>query len=356
MKKQIKNIFILSFLVIAVFVGFTSCSDWTEIDKVEMTEPDIETDQPELWAKYLQALKVYKQTDHKYMYGVFDNSSKDITSRGQSILSLPDSLDFVVMMYPDNLSELELKDMTKVREKSTKVIYEISYFTLEADWKAYQESIVEPEPEVTADGEEGEGEGEPTPEPETFETFTKTWVANQIAICDKYNYDGIVIFYKGKEIVHSTPAEIAEYTATQQTFLNPIIEWKGANEVKTLVFQGYPHNVMDKTFLEDCKHLIIPTEYKTSIGALDFELRRVVASGVPLDRFIVRVFETSLDAADLDTGFFTTGRAVTETAYWMGISDSNFTKAGMSVINISNGYYNPAKTYKYTREAFGIMN
>ena len=354
MKKQIKNIFVLSSLVIAVFVGFTSCSDWTEIDKLEMSEPNIETDQPELWAKYLQALREYKQADHKYMYGVFDNSTKEISSRGQSMTSLPDSLDFVVMMYPDNLVELELKDMTKVREKGTKVIYEISYFALEVDWKLYQESIVEPEPEVKAEGEEGEGEI--IPEPETLLTFTKTWMANQIAICEKYNYDGIIVFYKGKELTHSKPDEIAEYTANQQAFLNPVIEWKEVNTAKTLVFQGYPQNIVDKAVLQDCKHIIIPTEYKVSIGALDAELRRVVVEGVPSDRFIVRVFETSLDPVDLDTGYFTTGRAITETAYWMGISDSNFTKAGMSVINISNGYYNPAKTYQYTREAFGIMN
>ena len=70
----------------------------------------------------------YKKSEHTLVYTWFDNSEKAPYSRAHHITDLPDSIDIVSLMYPDNLATWELEDMESVREnKATKVIYSIDF-------------------------------------------------------------------------------------------------------------------------------------------------------------------------------------------------------------------------------------
>ena len=42
-----------------------SCSDWTEIESLEMIQPDIKNQNPELYAEYLKGVREFKNSDHK---------------------------------------------------------------------------------------------------------------------------------------------------------------------------------------------------------------------------------------------------------------------------------------------------
>ena len=62
------------------------------------------------------------------MYAWFDNSEKKSVSRAQHLVDLPDSLDVVSLLCPDNLSDWEIREMSEIQmEKGTKVIYDISF-------------------------------------------------------------------------------------------------------------------------------------------------------------------------------------------------------------------------------------
>jgi hypothetical protein len=121
-KKSFKGIALAAFSVLAL----SACSDWTDTESINLEEPGVSEQAPEQYAKYLKNLQAYKNSDHKIVYGWFDNSEKVPFTRGQHISDAPDSLDVIIMMTPD-LAEFEMEDMATVREKGTKVYYSISY-------------------------------------------------------------------------------------------------------------------------------------------------------------------------------------------------------------------------------------
>ena len=121
-KKSFKGIALAAFSVLAL----SACSDWTDSESIKLKEPGIDEQSPELYAKYLKNLQEYKNSDHKIVYGWFDNSEKVPFSRGQHMSDVPDSLDVIIATTPD-LAEFELEDIANVHEKGTKVFYSISY-------------------------------------------------------------------------------------------------------------------------------------------------------------------------------------------------------------------------------------
>ena len=78
-KKSFKGIALAAFSVLAL----SACSDWTDSESIKLKEPGIDEQSPELYAKYLKNLREYKNSDHKIVYGWFDNSEKVPFSRGQ---------------------------------------------------------------------------------------------------------------------------------------------------------------------------------------------------------------------------------------------------------------------------------
>lgn len=70
-------------------------------------------------------------------YVWFDNNNaKTPASRGEHINVVPDSVDVISLLHPDNLNERELKEIDEVRERGTKVIYTISFSNIEVLYKA----------------------------------------------------------------------------------------------------------------------------------------------------------------------------------------------------------------------------
>ena len=114
--------------------SLSSCSDWTRPESVEIHAPTLEEQDPELYAQYLQNLREYKESDHKMVFGWFDNSASTPAGQSDRLAALPDSLDAVVLMYPDHIDSWELDEMRDIRQdKGTRVLYTIDYATLLSD-------------------------------------------------------------------------------------------------------------------------------------------------------------------------------------------------------------------------------
>lgn len=328
-KKSFKGIVLAAFSVLAL----SACSDWTDTENINLVEPGIDQQAPEQYAKYLKNLQAYKNSEHKYVYGWFDNSEKVPFSRGQHIADAPDSLDVIVMTSPE-LAEFELEDIATVHAKGTKVYYSISY-----------DNILKEHTDKVKDGTET---GE-------FSAYLSTELNRLIAL--EANFDGIIAEYRGSNPIYMSEADRTVAKATQDAFFSVISNWKSANSGKKLVFQGYPVNLIGQTVLSSCEHIILMTDDVTDAAQLGIEAyQALMADGVPADRFIVTTSTTSLDATDRVTGFYGTARGLSEAAYWVTATSADFTRAGLAILNLQNDYFNATNNYQYVKEAINIMN
>lgn len=95
-----KNL-IFSFLtVVTLTIGagclWTSCDDWTETEQVDygVTTPDGQN--PELYARYTQAVRNYKSRKHYAVCVRFDNGHSGDGEK-DFLRSMPDSIDAVIL-------------------------------------------------------------------------------------------------------------------------------------------------------------------------------------------------------------------------------------------------------------------
>ena len=341
-----KNIgkFVLSALV-ATTVSFASCSDWNDVESVNVIQPNIKDQNPALYAKYLESLRAYKNSDHKLVYAWFDNSEKTPFNRAQHLTEIPDSVDVVALMHPDKLVDRELKEIESIKtEKGTKVIYTIDFDAMKLiyDLRAKEQ----PAPK--------EGEASTFPD---FITFMTDSLSYSLSLANKYNYDGISISYLGKSRMHMTPAEKKIYTENQNAFMGIVKTWQERNTNKIMVFEGQPQNLIDKTILEKCQMILLPALAINNAYELTYMASIAKAEGAPVDRLGIKVSSVSLDEADTKTGYTADGRrAIPVAAEWAIAAHDGFAINGFAIMNINTDYYNPALVYKYSRQAITTLN
>ena len=202
---------------IATLLFFTTsftlgaCSDWTDIEGIDIKQPNIQEQNPELYTKYLENLRQYKaDTEHKKVYAWFDNSEKNPSSYAQHITSLPDSIDIVGLMYPSELAAFEKEEIMTLQQKGTKVVYAISYDEIH---KQYEDII----------STQSEAENE-----NTFDYFLSKEIEKQLAYAAPF--DGIILKFIGQNPKYMTAEDKAAYTASQNIFFNAALNWINKNE------------------------------------------------------------------------------------------------------------------------------
>jgi len=333
-------------LILPVFclislLAATSCSDWTETESLKIVEPDIKTQNPELYAQYLANLKEYKASEHKSVYVWFDNSVKIPASRAHRLVALPDSIDVVALMYPDNLAKWELKEMDEIREqKGTKVIYSIDFEKIKAAYNAKLELASEEEP-VSVE----------------FTDFCVTSLENELSLVKKYNYDGICIAYAGKSMLHMENKEKKEYVENEKLFMGVMQDWCRRNSNKHIIFEGNPQNVADKSLFDYCQLILVSGRTATSEDRLTYRFLLAAEEGVPQDRLGMTVSATSLDDLNKIIGYFGNGDlAMKGLANWAQSSHGGIDVAGVGIYNVSTDYYYTSGTYNYTKNVISSIN
>ncbi|WP_421918776.1 glycoside hydrolase family 18 [Marinifilum sp.] len=348
-KTYINKIALCLISVITLCLG--ACSDWTEIESVDINQPSISETNPALYEEYLQNLRDYKSSVHKCLIVEFDNSEKQPFSRSQHINVVPDSVDYISLKYPANLSEWELNEIDSCRmNKGTKFLFTIRFDAIKLQ---YEQKVIEREAIVDA---LEEGEEEPMELPSFFSYMVDS-LNTTIGLVNEYEYDGICFGYKGKSIRHMTEKELVEYSGYHNAFIGILKDWKSRNTGKELLFEGKPQNLLDKTFLEDCKHIIIPCNTVGNASKIDYNLFLANVDGVPNNRFVVSVETTSLDETDIKTGYWADGSiAINGAAQWVASEHQGFQSSGLSILNVANDYFSEERLYNHTRSAINIMN
>ena len=183
---------------------FAGCSEWTEPESVKINVPTLESQNPELYAQYLQSLKEYRDSEHKVMIAKFDNVPGAPAGRAEHINCLPDSVDYVILNNPDNLSMTILSEMKEIRQdKGMKTMYAVNYDAIEDEYAVYVE------------------EWNATHTPEVDE-FLGERTDYYLSLCDKYGYDGIVAGYTGIFPESLQEDAKAELLASQTVFFDKI--------------------------------------------------------------------------------------------------------------------------------------
>lgn len=351
---NLKHTLTTTLLCLFVAGALAACSDWTETESLDIRHPDLPTDHPERYARYLESLKAYKASDHKVVYAWFDNSVKVPMTRAHHLDAIPDSVDIVSLLHPEELCSRELAEMKTLRTKSTRIIFTFRYDDILARWESSQT----PAPE--ADGGTADGGAESAPD--GFLTFLAARTDALLQLVDTYGYDGVAVDYTPLATHFMEPEERARQTARQELFVARLKAWTAAHPDKLFVYEGEPAWLADKSLLERCRYIVLHQTRATTAYALSRAVRMSLREGVPTDRFIVGVAPVPPDANDPTTGRFAdadgnlTLRALTEAAVWVTAPEAGYTKAGLGIYDIQNDFYNTSLIYKYTREAIDILN
>lgn len=352
MKKSIKYT-LLALAATALSVGFSSCSDWTDTESLDIKNPTFEEQNPQLYADYLKDLRSYKASDHKILFVSYENPINGPQKQAERLTALPDSIDYISLTHPDKLHADTQAEMNKIREdKATRVIYTISYDAIEAEW----EDMAKADPTLT--------------EEQALEYMGSKFDA-LIALCEKFNYDGIVVDYTGKSLVSMTEPVLKRYDNRQKNLLDKIVAWKEANKSKTLAFYGNVQYLVPANMivLDQTDFIILKTERATSSYTPTLQAYMATEAGkdaaevtgtnyVHTDRFVACVQLPPADDASKEVGYWdgATGKelAALGAAQWTVEESSDFGRKGVMITKINSDYYN--NTYINVRNAIKIMN
>lgn len=301
------------YAVLGVVLAAMISSCDTSVEAVDINEPTIETQNPELYNAYLQNLTAYKGRDHKMVFGWFDNSVKTAVSQAQVISAVPDSLDFLVLSDP-NLNENETKEVADLLSK--KMIR--SLFEVNCD------------------------------------TLSSADIQSRLAYSG--NFAGVVFTFSPVSKIYYTDEEKATAQAAEQAFVSTVTTWKNQNASKLVVIKGMPQNLDDKSVLSVADYIIIPCEDVASAGEVIVKLNKACVTDVPTTKFVPMVSLYSLDSTDSSTGYWGDTYAALGIAEVAAADYAAYTIAGIALDNISNDYYHANFIYPTVREAISIVN
>lgn len=296
---------IFSILLLACAASM-ACSDWTDTEAVENNVIKPWEQGPELWAQYTQMLRDYKQREHFLVIAHFDNAPAIATGEKDFMRGLPDSLDMVILTNADNFSRYDSEDMPVMREKGTKVLYQVDYagrmeeFSDAAKLGAYLDKVIASVRENGMDG---------------------------------YSFTGIP--YQGDAV----RAEAAAL----------LVQKLSADEQKTLIFEGDPAFVAEADRAK-VDYFVLNTEATENVTDVKMQVARALGYlTIPASKLLLAadVAAPIMDEEKVEQN------AVTElTARVVSLGPL----CGLAVHNVKKNYYSAERNYPLLCEAIQTLN
>ncbi len=294
-----KNLMITLALAFAV----VSCSDWRVTEPIESYVNKPWEQDPALWEKYTAALREYKLSDdHFIAYARLHNSPVKATGEQDFMRCLPDSLDIVSLTNADNFSTFDAEDMAVMRDKGTRVLYQVDYaarteeFSSEAALGAYLDGVVAA---VAANGLDG------------------------------YSFTGVP---------NSSDAAAAL-----------IVSKLSADQDKLLVFEGNPLFVAAAD-REKVDYFVLDTENTSNATDLKLQVAGALGYGaVPAEKLLLAAASSSA-ILDEDRVEHAAIEEMSRRVVTLG------PLAGLAVYNIGDDYYHANMNYSMTRSAIQTLN
>lgn len=308
-KSSIHSIFTRLLLLLALFT-IASCSDWTDQEGLDIDRQNAKEQNPELWARYMEVLRSYKQSKHFVTYARFDNGAEQSKNEGAYLRSLPDSLDIVTPSNPEKFTSYDYEDILLLQEKSTKVLYLVDYAT--------QMST------LTDAGKLG------------------AWLDKAVAAASQIGMDGFA--FTGTPLYGGTEAE---QTARKEAAR--LIVSKLSATGKMLVFEGDPA-FLDAADLSKLNYLVLNTANIENAVTLKLQVTNMLSTyALPKDKLLlaakINAKLTDENLKKLDAVTEMPNRVV-----------SLGPLAGIAIYSIGDDYYHSSMYYRASRTAIQIMN
>lgn len=310
----LKSNFMACLLTVAITGGylFTSCEDWTDPKEVNYTIQDPSEQNPELWARYMESLRVYKlERPHYITYASFNNGIEPSKNDGDYLRSLPDSLDFVTLANSENITASDREDIPLLQEKSIRVLYHVDYAKKMAEL-----------PDAAALG---------------------AWLDKAVATATELNLDGFA--FSGVPLYGGTDAEQAARKASAQLIVSKL-----SATGKALVFEGDP-SFIDDTDMKKLNCIVLNTA----------DIERAVT----LSLLVANTLEMhpSLSKEQLILATKMNGKLADENGKWFNVVLEMPNRViglgplgGMAIYSIGEDYYQPEGNYYTCRTAIQTMN
>lgn len=293
-------------LLLGVLCGFVACNDWTEMENLDNSVKKPWEQDPALWAEYTAALRAYKQSEHFIVFARLDNAPEVATSEKDFMRCLPDSLDIVALTNADRFSAEDAEDMAVMKEKGTKVLYQIDYagrmdeFGDAAKLGAYLDKVI-------------------------------------AAVAD-YGMDG----YSFTGIPKAGDAAVAEAAALMVSKLS-------ADEGKLLIFEGNPLFVAadDRSKVD---YFILDTDNTEDVLNVKFQIRNATGyAAVPAEKLLLAAAVGST-LRDEDKVEFSAVDEMSRRVISFG------PLRGLAAYDIDGDYYSSDMNYKLIRQAIQTLN
>lgn len=299
------------FLLLA-FLLTVSCSDWKDIESVDIALKTAKEQNPELWTRYMEALRVYKlERPHYITYASFNNGDESLNNEGDYLRSLPDSLDFVTLTNSDNITAFDREDIPTLQEKSIRVLYHVDYAGKMAKL--------------------------------TDDTALSTWLDKAIATATELGMDGFS--FNGIPLYGGTEAE-----QTARKVSARLIVSKLSATGKVLIFEGDP-SFVDAADIEKLDYVVLNTA----------DIERAVTLKLRVENTLEA--HTTLSKAQLILASKTNGKLADENGTWLNAILEMPNRvvglgplAGMAIYSINEDYHQPEKEYYTCRTAIQLMN
>ena len=356
MKYKLK--YTLALLVAACGMSIVSCSDWTETEHVDINYRTMED--ADNYPAYLEALRQYRNTDHKLIYAWFALPKDAPADQHERLTSIPDSVDVIVLHGNTDIHEQVAKDLAKVRtDKGMKVLYQVDFDELISEFKEVKANYELQCALLRADYESREGfwwDPEMQAELETKlaeipEPNEVDYILNHLTPAlqgfKTLKIDGMMFAFDGKIPDYLTPDEKYAYNLEKIACLGIASDWHARNPEMLYEFLGKPQFLTDVPELLDEFGKLFIRSTATAGNASEFALyyQMALLEGFAENRLGVMTSICSLDPEDTKTGYFNDGvtRAADAMAEW--IVGKHMGAVG--ILNAQNDYYTQAPDVLY---------
>ncbi len=348
MKKQILHITFFGMLIGMLW----GCSSWTEVESENYFEYPTKD--------YYAALRDYKKTDHQVAFGWFGNWTGRGASMVNSLMGLPDSVDFVsVWGNWHTLDEPRIADKKQVKElKGTRalicfIIQDIGAQITPVEYKDNPNEFWGFDPTNTAADNQ-----------QNLDAIEKY----ALALCDtiiKYDYDGFDIDYEPN---YGHRGNMSGNDAYMLHFIKTLSRHMGpkSGTGRLLVIDGEPQSIVAESgpYFD---YFIVQAYQASSDSNLDNRLASTIANfnGILSAEEVARKY---IVTENFESYASTGGVAYTDRygnkmqslagmAHWTPKVNGAFVrKGGVGTYHMEYDYPTTPVEYKYLREAISIMN
>lgn len=322
--------------LISLFLINTACDNWTELESLKYYPPTIEEMNPAEYENYLADLRAYKSTDHKVMILTMEGTADYPVTQAQLPMAMPDSADYICIKNSSELHEVVAAEIKEVREKKgTKLVSYIDNTIADEAWRVYSNEKVDA--------------GEPAPTIDERKAFYKENAAGQLASCDKYGFDGVMVSFLGN---NSTP----ESRASQEGFMEAVKEWNSNHPEHLMFMRGYFKNVTDVELRSKSKYFIIVMNGQS--GTVNYKTQ--------LDTWVKSLGENEKDRnifevmVPVGPGEEQVGNSPCE-AVEIILSDDvanykTYKTLGLCISNAADDYFTSEKSFANIRPAINMLN